>query len=74
MRETAVCKEDERQMVLLAQIEEYVRRAEEDRVRQQQIDVDYEIMREQADVEMKRLQERVDQAYACIETLEITLQ
>ncbi len=58
MRETAVG--DQRQILLLGQIEEYVRSVEVERGRQEQINVEYEIMREQADVETRRLQERVD--------------
>ena len=58
MRETAVG--DQRQILLLGQIEEYVQSVEEERGRQEQINVEYEIMREQADVETRRLQERVD--------------
>ncbi len=58
MRGTAVG--DQRQILLLGQIEEYVRSVEVERGRQEQINVEYEIMREQADVETRRLQERVD--------------
>ena len=58
MRETAVG--DQIQILLLGQIEEYVRGVEEERGRQEQINVEYEIMREQADVETRRLQERID--------------
>ena len=58
MRETA--DGDQRQILLLGQIEEYARGVEEERGRQEQINVEYEIMREQEDVETRRLQERVD--------------